>query len=76
MAAAWLVIQNCGQGDNRHPFRHLGSQPGRGHDSWGNYMPSLDAFDGQQFRVPCAVGRRAAVHWMGDEFEADRGSTT
>ena len=49
-AVAWLVIQNCGQGDN-HPFVYpMATQVGAS-DSWGNYTPLLDAADGQQFSM-------------------------
>jgi hypothetical protein len=49
-AVAWLVIQNCGQGDN-HPFAYpMASQVGAS-DSWGNYTPLLDALNGQQFSM-------------------------
>jgi hypothetical protein len=49
-AVAWLVIQNCGKGDN-HPFVYpMATQVGAS-DSWGNYTPLLDAADGQQFSM-------------------------
>lgn len=49
-ALAWLVIQNCGQGDH-HPFAYpMTSQVGAS-DSFGNYTPLLDAANGQQFLV-------------------------
>jgi hypothetical protein len=49
-AVAWLVIQNCGRGDN-HPFVYpMATQVGAS-DSWGNYTPRLNATNGQQFAV-------------------------
>lgn len=49
-AVAWLVIQNCGRGDN-HPFVYpMATQVGAS-DSWGNYTPLLDAANGQQFSM-------------------------
>jgi hypothetical protein len=49
-AIAWLVIQNCGHGDN-HPFTYpMGFQVGAS-DSWGNYTPLLTASNGQQFSM-------------------------
>jgi len=50
IAVAWLVIQNCGRGDH-HPFVYpMATQVGAS-DSFGNYMPLLDATNGQQFLV-------------------------
>lgn len=49
-AIAWLVIRNCGHGDN-HPFTYpMGFQVGAS-DSWGNYTPLLVANNGQQFSM-------------------------
>ncbi len=49
-AVAWLVIRNCGQGDN-HPFVYpMTSQVGAS-DSWGNYSPLLNASNGQEFAM-------------------------
>lgn len=49
-AVAWLVIQNCGRGDN-HPFVYpVATQVGAS-DSWGNYTPLLNAANGQQFAM-------------------------
>jgi hypothetical protein len=45
---AWLVIQNCGQGDH-HPFVYPMSNQVGASDSFGNYTPLLDAANGQQF---------------------------
>jgi hypothetical protein len=45
---AWLVIQNCGQGDH-HPFAYPMSNQVGASDSFGNYTPLLDAANGQQF---------------------------
>lgn len=47
---AWLVIQNCGIGDN-HPFTYPQTMEVAASDSWGNYSPKLDAQPGQQFAV-------------------------
>ncbi len=50
LAVAWLVIQNCGQGDN-HPFVYpTGMQVGAG-DSYGNFTPRLEAQNGQLFHM-------------------------
>ncbi|GJI90978.1 hypothetical protein [Duganella hordei] len=50
LAVAWTVIQNCGQGDN-HPFNYPMTMTVGASDSWGNYMPQLDAENGQLFQV-------------------------
>lgn len=50
LAVAWLVIKNCGQGDN-HPFTvPMALQVGAS-DSYGNYTPQLDAQNGQLFSM-------------------------
>ena len=50
LAVAWLVIQNCGIGDN-HPFVYPATSQVGVMDSWGNYSPKLDAQPGQAFAV-------------------------
>jgi hypothetical protein len=50
LAVAWTVIQNCGRGDN-HPFNYPMTMTVGASDSWGNYMPQLDAENGQLFQV-------------------------
>lgn len=50
LAVAWLVIQNCGAGDN-HPFVYPQTMQVSASDSWGNYSPRLDAQPGQAFAV-------------------------
>jgi hypothetical protein len=50
LAVAWLVIKNCGQGDN-HPFVYpFDTMVGAG-DSWGNYTPQMLAQNGQMFAM-------------------------
>jgi len=49
-AIAWLVIRNCGHGDN-HPFTYPMSSQVAASDSWGNYTPLLQANNGQQFSM-------------------------
>jgi len=49
-AVAWLVIQNCGQGDN-HPFVYPMSMAVGASDSFGNYTPHLSALYGQKFAM-------------------------
>lgn len=49
-AVAWMVIQNCGRGDN-HPFVYpLAWEVGAG-DSYGNFTPLLPAQMGQLFTM-------------------------
>jgi hypothetical protein len=48
LAVAWLVIQNCGLGDN-HPFVFPMTMQVSMSDSYGNYTPKLDAQPGQAF---------------------------
>lgn len=50
LAVAWLVIQNCGQGDN-HPFVFPIDMSVGASDSWGNYTPQLTAQNGQLFTM-------------------------
>jgi hypothetical protein len=47
---AWMVIQNCGRGDN-HPFSFEQDLTISASDSYGNCMPQLPAKSGQQFCV-------------------------
>lgn len=47
-AAAWKVIQYCGQGDN-HPFTFPMEMYFSVTDSFGNYLPRLPAEPGQLF---------------------------
>ena len=48
IAVAWKVIQNCGRGDN-HPFRYPLLPQVTASDSYGNFTPAMDAYDGQAF---------------------------
>lgn len=50
LAIAWMVIEHCGQGDNR-PFTWPMTQTISASDSWGNYMPQRNASNGQRFAV-------------------------
>ncbi len=50
LAVAWLVIQNCGQGDN-HPFVFPMAMSVGASDSWGNFTPQLTAQNGQLFTM-------------------------
>ena len=50
LAVAWLVIQNCGQGDN-HPFTFPMTMAVGASDSYGNFTPQLTAQNGQMFHV-------------------------
>ncbi|MBX3655305.1 MAG: hypothetical protein KF686_14070 [Ramlibacter sp.] len=50
LAVAWVVIQNCGQGDN-HPFTYPMSMAVGASDSYGNFTPHLDAQFGQAFHM-------------------------
>lgn len=50
IAVAWLVIRNCGQGDN-HPFVYPMSMEIGASDSFGNYTPHLPAICGQKFAM-------------------------
>lgn len=50
LAIAWLVIQNCGQGDN-HPFVYPSSMEVGASDSYGNFTPLLAAENGQLFHM-------------------------
>lgn len=47
-AVAWLVIRNCGSGEN-HPFVYTYSMQVSTSDSWGNFTPRLDAEPGDAF---------------------------
>ena len=49
-AIAWLVIQNCGQGDN-HPFVYPMTMTIGASDGYGNYTPQLPAQNGQLFHM-------------------------
>jgi hypothetical protein len=49
-AVAWLVIRNCGTGEN-HPFVYTDSMQVSTSDAWGNYTPRLDAQPGDAFRA-------------------------
>ncbi|OMQ08175.1 hypothetical protein [[Flexibacter] sp. ATCC 35103] len=48
IAVAWKVIANCGRLDN-HPFVYPLNFKVSASDSYGNYTPQIDAFDGQAF---------------------------
>lgn len=50
IAIAWIVIQNCGQGDN-HPFEYPMSSYVNASDSYGNYTPQLPANAGDAFAM-------------------------
>lgn len=50
LAVAWRVIQNCGRNDN-HPFVYPMLFQVCASDSYGNYSPKLDAYDGQSFAM-------------------------
>jgi hypothetical protein len=50
VAVAWLVIRNCGQGDN-HPFAYPSYMAVGASDSFGNYSPHLPASYGQLFAM-------------------------
>ena len=50
LSVAWLVIQNCGAGDN-HPFVYPQTMQVGASDSWGNFTPKFDAQPGQAFAV-------------------------
>jgi len=50
LSVAWLVIQNCGRGDN-HPFTFPMGMTVGASDSYGNYTPQLDAQNGQMFHI-------------------------
>lgn len=50
LATAWLVIKNCGQGNN-HPFIYPEVTTVGTSDAWGNYTPQLPAMFGQQFSL-------------------------
>ena len=50
LAVAWLVIQNCGQGDN-HPFTFPMTMAVGASDSYGNFTPQLTEQNGQMFHV-------------------------
>lgn len=49
-AIAWTVIENLAPGDN-HPFIYPDAMEIGAGDSYGNYMPKLDAEYGQLFHV-------------------------
>jgi len=50
LEVAWLVIQNCGIGDN-HPFVYPQASQVGVMDAWGNYSPKLPALPGQAFAI-------------------------
>ena len=50
LAVAWLVITNCGLGDN-HPFGFPFGMQVAASDSYGNFTPQLDAQNGQLFQM-------------------------
>ncbi|OCX52141.1 hypothetical protein BEL04_11655 [Mucilaginibacter sp. PPCGB 2223] len=50
LAVAWKVLEYVGQGDN-HPFTFPMDMQIGASDSWGNYMPQLNASNGQLFQV-------------------------
>ena len=60
---AWLVIRNCGPGDN-HPFNYPVAMAVSAGDRWGNDTPWLPGQDGQMFAVTRA-GEGAALAYAG-----------
>ena len=50
LAVAWRVIQNCGRNDN-HPFNYSLQFQVCASDSYGNYSPELNAYEGQSFEM-------------------------
>jgi hypothetical protein len=50
LAVAWMVIRNCGFGDN-HPFTFPMSMYVAVSDSWGNYTPQLAANNGELYSM-------------------------
>jgi hypothetical protein len=48
LALAWIVIKNCGQGDN-HSFTFPSNSEVSASDSYGNYTPQLIANPGDSF---------------------------
>lgn len=50
LAIAWLVIKDCGQGDN-HPFDYPMSMAVSASDSYGNFTPQMTAVNGQMFAM-------------------------
>lgn len=56
LSIAWLVIKNCGQGDN-HPFVYPTQINVSASDSYGNFTPQLPAQNGQLFQMRlCSSG--------------------
>jgi len=49
-AVAWIVIQNCGRGDN-HPFTYVPDIAIGASDSYGNYTPHFPAKPGQVWEM-------------------------
>ena len=47
---AWKVIKNCQPGDN-HPFEYSFQTEVSAMDSYGNYTPKLEAYNGQRVEV-------------------------
>ncbi len=50
VAVAWKVIQNCGSLHN-HPFTYSMNMQVSASDSYGNYTPQQNAFEGQVFEM-------------------------
>lgn len=50
VAIAWRVIKNCGRLDN-HPFTYPMLFQVSASDSYGNFTPQLNAYDGQSFEM-------------------------
>lgn len=50
IAVAWKVIQNCGRLDN-HPFIYPMEFQVSASDSYGNFTPQLNAYNGQSFEM-------------------------
>ncbi len=61
VAVAWLVIRNCGQGDN-HPFTYPMAMTISASDSYGNYTRQLAAQNGQLFRMVSSPSGDALTH--------------
>lgn len=50
LSIAWTVIQNCGRLDN-HPFTYPLNFTVAAEDSYGNFTPQLNAYEGQCFEM-------------------------
>lgn len=50
LAVAWRVIQNCGRNDS-HPFVYPLIFDVSASDSYGNFTPQMQAYDGQAYQM-------------------------